>query len=452
VPTDLYQWFLAIERWLWAQAHSREEMSLSAQIDCCDFVRLSQNRVVQASKVDHIAVTLGLCQMNRSVSLGLSLPLDEQQARQRLREALTRLRQWVNEVPEDPFREPYAPALQTCSMDSCSGPEGHERSPVPALEAVEQIMLEAHGLDLVGLYASGPIAQAMATNSGHRHWHQTHQSFFDFAVYADKDKAFKDCCFGRDWNGADFAHKIAQIRERLPVLSRPAKTISPGEHRALLAPQSVGDLLGLACWGGFSARAHLTEDSPLRSLRLGQEHWSPLVSLEDKLSDFGVPRVQENGYMRPDYMSLVEHGQFKNWYCSPRTAREFSVPHNFSSGGEGPSGLVMAAGSIAKEDLLSSLDTGIFLSNVWYLNYSDRQSGRFTGMSRFASLWVEDGRAVAPLTPVRFDDGFSRLFGDALIGLGQDQQVFGPTSTYGPRGMGGLKGPALLCSGLRVAS
>lgn len=42
-------------------------------------------------------------------------------------------------------------------------------------------------------------------------------------------------------------------------------------------------------------------------------------------------------------------------------------------------------------------------TQLWYLNFSDRPGGRITGMTRFASFWVEDGRIVAPLNVMRFD-------------------------------------------------
>ena len=40
---------------------------------------------------------------------------------------------------------------------------------------------------------------------------------------------------------------------------------------------------------------------------------------------------------------------------------------------------------------MQSLGTGLWVSNLWYLNYSDRRACRMTGMPRFACLWVENG-------------------------------------------------------------
>ena len=49
---------------------------------------------------------------------------------------------------------------------------------------------------------------------------------------------------------------------------------------------------------------------------------------------------------------------------------------------------------IRSNNVLSALDTGVYISNLWYLNYSDRLACRITGMTRFASFWIENGEVV----------------------------------------------------------
>ena len=55
------------------------------------------------------------------------------------------------------------------------------------------------------------------------------------------------------------------------------------------------------------------------------------------------------------------------------------------------------------------MGTGVYIGNLGYLNYSDRTAGRMTGMTRFATFWVEDGQVVAPLNVMRFDDTILRF-------------------------------------------
>ena len=53
VNIDL-QWFSSLARPFLAKARAGELLSLSAQVDQCEFVRLNATKVVQASQVDYI--------------------------------------------------------------------------------------------------------------------------------------------------------------------------------------------------------------------------------------------------------------------------------------------------------------------------------------------------------------------------------------------------------------
>ena len=61
--------------------------------------------------------------------------------------------------------------------------------------------------------------------------------------------------------------------------------------------------------------------------------------------------------------------------------------------------------------------------NVWYLNYSDRSGCRATGMTRFATFWVENGEIVAPLEVMRFDETVFRMLGENLVGLTDEREL-----------------------------
>ena len=132
--------------------------------------------------------------------------------------------------------------------------------------------------------------------------------------------------------------------------------------------------------------------------------------------------------------------------ASPRSAREFDVAPNGADAAESPQALRLAPGSLPEAEVLAALDTGLYLSNLHYLNFSDRLAGRVTGMTRFACFWVEGGRIVAPLNVMRFDDDLLRLLGPGLEALGREA-VFQPhTDTYGSRQLGSVTTPGALVS------
>ena len=104
----------------------------------------------------------------------------------------------------------------------------------------------------------------------------------------------------------------------------------------------------------------------------------------------------------------------------------------------------MAPGKLANSNILSELGTGLYISNLWYLNYSDRPACRMTGMTRFATFWVENGEIVAPVKVMRFDESLYRMLGSKLIGLTQERDTIFSADTYESRSTASARIPGAL--------
>jgi len=143
-------------------------------------------------------------------------------------------------------------------------------------------------------------------------------------------------------------------------------------------------------------------------------------------------------------VNLVDAGALVGSLVSPRTAREFDLPVNGANGEEVPESLVMAGGTLAEKDALDALGTGLAIGNLHYLNYSDRPAGRMTGMTRFATFWVEEGKIVAPIDVLRFDDTIYRLLGANLEALTTETELLLDSGSYRSRTLSSLDLPGAL--------
>jgi predicted Zn-dependent protease len=94
--------------------------------------------------------------------------------------------------------------------------------------------------------------------------------------------------------------------------------------------------------------------------------------------------------------------------------------------------------------VLAELDTGLYLSNLHYLNWSDRPTARITGMTRYACFWVENGKIVAPIENLRFDETLYNCWGSNLIDLTDTAEFVPEVDTYGNRQLGGSWVPGML--------
>jgi predicted Zn-dependent protease len=110
----------------------------------------------------------------------------------------------------------------------------------------------------------------------------------------------------------------------------------------------------------------------------------------------------------------------------------------------------MAGGALPADDVLAALDTGLWIGNLHYLNFSDRSSGRITGLTRFATFWVEHGKIVGPANVMRFDDTLYRVLGSELEALTSEPEWMMGSGTYGQRSVQTSRVTGALLSGFSL--
>ncbi|MCP4378062.1 MAG: TldE/PmbA family protein, partial [bacterium] len=161
-----------------------------------------------------------------------------------------------------------------------------------------------------------------------------------------------------------------------------------------------------------------------------------------------APGFSSSGYAKPDAVTLIENGQYHSCLVSPRSSAEYDVPT--TGGDEQPVSVEMDAGTLEQANVLEALDTGLYINTLWYLNYSDQPAARITGMTRFATFWVEGGKIVAPLNVMRFDETIFRILGDNLIDLTKDREFMPDNSTYYARATDSMNLPGALVDNFRL--
>jgi predicted Zn-dependent protease len=405
-----------------------------------DFVRFNHARVRQAGSVEQRSLSLRLVRNRRQAAASVEIAGTSEEG-DFLDATLARLRDALDGLPEDPW----------LLINETPRSTSTERRGVlaPAQSLVEYVTDEAQGHDLVGFYAGGTIYRGFANSLGQRNWHEVDSFNFDWSLYRQADQAVKTGYAGFSWDGKTFREKLQAAAAQLEPFERGQKTIEPGEYRAYLAPRALDELTGLLAWGGFSARARATKQSPLLRMQSG-EALSPKVSLVEATRDGVAPAFQSDGFVKPPAVTLIDRGKLGEALVSPRSAREYGLATNAANGAESPESLDMAPGALEESEVLQALGTGLYISNLWYLNYSDRPAGRVTGMTRFATFWVEGGRIAAPVNPMRFDDSLYRMLGGNLLELTRGRELLLDPSTYGARSTSSARLPGALLRSFRL--
>jgi predicted Zn-dependent protease len=419
-----------------------ELCTLSFEAEQSDFVRFNHGRVRQAGHVEQSILTLRLLAASRHASAQCTLSGQLQADLPQVLHLLGTLRDTLGSLPQDPLLYINTEPFQSCDVRSTQLPSG--------AELVEQVVAASSGVDLVGFLANGPILRGFANSLGQFNWHEVNNFIFEWSLYHQADKATKHSYAGLEWDPAQFAQRMQRARAELDLLRQPARRLTPGDYRVYLAPAALAEIMDLLKWDGFSEKARRTRQSPLQRLCDGHAQLSPLVNLSEDTATGLAPAFQDDGFARPAQLPLVNAGQHAATLVSPRTAREYDLAQNGANvGGEAPLSLDMAAGSLGDGDVLAALDDGLYVNNLWYLNYSDRVNCRMTGMTRFATFWVENGVLKQPCDVMRFDDTVYRLLGSQLERITEERNFLPDSSTYLQRHTVSQRLPGVIIDGMR---
>jgi predicted Zn-dependent protease len=424
---------------------SHESLFITLEAEASHFMRINAAKIRQVGMVEDAQLTLALvCKSNselRRSTQSITLSGIAAQDDQKIAQTLRHLQMETSELPADPFaQEPKNhPSSQTEKKGQLLSPP----------EAPDALLSEFKNLDLVGIYSAGLIVRGSANSAGLLHWFKTESFLFDYSLYTREQRALKGLVGGDSWDQASYATRIQDDILKLELLKQQPKKLSPANYRVFLAPAAVADIVNMFSWACVSEAAIQQGESPLRKVRAGERSFSRLFNLTENFENGSVPRWNEEGELAPVKLPIIAEGRLANTLVSQRTMREYQIPANGATVAEGLRSPCIEAGQMAEKDILKELDTGIYISNLHYLNWSDHSEGRITGMTRYACFWAEKGKLICPIENIRFDDTIFRLLGSELAGLTSDTASIPDTSTYGMRALGSQNVPGMLISNMR---
>lgn len=438
------QAFESLGEFLFNELKGNEELNLNLNGEQSTYLRFNKAQVRQNTFVDQKFLSISYQNEGRKVSFDLTLTGQREVDRQNARFLLDRSRAETQVLPADPFLVPMENRGQSSKI--------HEGKLLPAADAIHSIADTAAGSDFVGFYAAGPVFRGNLNSKGQKHWFSTNSFFIDYSLFttnADgENKAVKGVYADTDWDSQKFKIRMQGSLDQLRPLSRKSTSLKPGSYRVFLAPGAVAEMTGMLSWNALSYSAMKKGNCAFRKLYDKEKTLSPLFSLKENFALGLCPQFNSIGEVSAETLPLVQEGILTNMLISARAEKEYGVKSNGSDqGGWGFEYLrspEISAGSLAEKDVLNKLGTGLFLSNLHYLNWSDEAHARITGMTRYACFWVENGEVVGPIKDLRFDDSLFNILGSELESVTKEQHIDPAISTYFQRELGGKKVPGMM--------
>lgn len=412
-----------------------EDLVLNLNGEDTLYLRFNENKIRQNTNVEQTVLTLKYQANGRTLERSRTLTLDAATDQKITRELLQICRDDIKAVPVDPH--------QVAVVNNGESAQDFAGSVPPTAELLLSLTEGAEGCDLAGLYCGGTVVSANKNSKGQSHWFSTNSYFMDYSIY-NGPKAVKSVVAGSMWIDDLWRNDVQRAKNQLALLQKPVCDVKPGAHRVYLAPGAVSEILSTMSWGGVSAAAWKQGRNPFQSMAEGSRKLSPLFSLRENF-DLGLtPKFNSLGEVAPTHVPLITNGQWNQFLTSTKSAGEYGLRSNFASPDEGLRSPEILGGTLEEKDILKELGTGLYLSNLHYLNWSDMVSARITGMTRYACFWVENGEIVGPIKDLRFDESLFEAFGPKLLAVTKDSVIDPAVGTYFARAIGGKKIPGFL--------
>ena len=415
-----------------------ETLTVSFNGEESQFIRLNNAKIRQTGLVDDASIQLKFISNNRTCTGSFTISGNKTVDMERGKSEIERMRIESTQILEDPY----------IVMPSDFGSSEHIASAngLSFDNAVDAILPAVQGIDFVGILANGKMYRGNANSLGQEHWFETESFCLDYSLVTKTHQMVKGTFAGSDWNQQNFEKYLNSSKEKLTLMNLNPIKIDKGEYRTWFEPAAVADFIDMFSWNGISEASIQQGCSGFGKMRHDDIRLSNKFSISEDFSTGLVPKFNSDGEIASSHLPIIKDGELVNTLISSRTATEYNKTSNYAEAGEFLRSPNMKAGNLSSENILKDLDTGLFLSNIHYLNWSDNPGGRITGLTRYACFWVKNGEIQGPINTMRFDDTFYKYFGENLEKVGSETQFIPNTSTYGNREIGGTTCPGILAN------
>ena len=219
------------------------------------------------------------------------------------------------------------------------------------------------------------------------------------------------------------AESLAEEAIEKAVRGSNPQPLETGDYPVVLEHYAVDDVLEALSSYGMGAQMVQDQRSWMNSV-MGEPAMSPLVSIWDDGVDpagwpvpfdaEGVPR------QRVDIVTEgIVRGPVHNNYTASKAGLASTGHQRGATGGPAATNLFMAGGDRSTEQLIASVERGIYVTRFYYTRLAHSRGCVMTGMTRDGTFLIENGELTTPIKNLRFTQGYV----DALAGcLGLSNQ------------------------------
>jgi predicted Zn-dependent protease len=191
-----------------------------------------------------------------------------------------------------------------------------------------------------------------------------------------------------------------------------------GRYDAILGHGSMATLWMFIAMA-TSAESLITHTSFLKD-KIGEQIFDKKLTVTDEVENphHYASRRFDSEMVPSDNITYIENGVLKEYAYNRRSAKILGSESN----GRNASGFLgemplfytnsMNIGTKSEEELIESIDNGIYVTNLFYANFINAPEGTVTGLTKDGLFKIEKGEIVSSLRNFRFSDSLLSIFNE----------------------------------------
>ncbi len=200
-----------------------------------------------------------------------------------------------------------------------------------------------------------------------------------------------------------------------------------GTYDILFEPLPYSNLLGEI--GQMSSVFNVESQLSCLAGKLGQQVAASDVTISDNGSlpnGFNSRKFDVEGVPTQKNV-IIENGILKTYLHNTSTAARYDTKTTANAGIISPSpfNVVFDNGKLNKEEIISKIQKGLIVTNVWYTRFQNYATGEFSTIPRDGIFLVENGEIKGAVKELRISDKLLNMVKNVVAAGKDGEQIFG---------------------------
>jgi PmbA protein len=362
--------------------------------------------------------------------------------------SLARVQQANNEFVSLPGPEPI-PEIETFSKNRS------RLTPNQKVRTVQSLLrrVKEKGCKASGAFSNGEVELAVINSLGVEAYQKFSDLFLHLVVENEKSSGYASFV-ARDPDQLD-VDSLAQEAIGKTSKEEPIQ-IQPGEYQVILEPYAVSELLSFLGYLGFHAQA-VQEGRSFFSNRFGEKMVDEGVTIyDDGLDPEGLQVPFDFEGIPKRKVTFFDRGVAKEVTYDSFTAGRVgkaSTGHGLiapNTEGPVPINLFMKGGESSLEEMIQSVQRGIYVTRFHYTNVVEPMKAVITGMTRDGTFLIEEGEIKRPIKNLRFTESILKALSQ-VTAISRDRRICSEGTVYSRRFVTGTVAPAIKIDGFNFS-